>query len=412
MKPYNGSNGLKTGIIIDNQLYLVKTIPSTGYDKCSYGAYTEYISSHIFKLFGIDVQDTILGTFPHNGKYEPAVACKDFETDDLTFFEFKAIENSVILATDNERHDSIESTIEVIHNQEFLDPKIVLERFWDQFVIDALIGNYDRHNSNWGYLFSKDREVRKLAPVFDNASSLCNSLKEEKIVQILKSDNEFNNFIQIIPSSLTDLLHSMIVYSSFCDKPYSREYASSLNKVIDLYDHSKIESIITSVEGISDHRKEFFNRFISKRMEQILKPSQTKCKSQIFIEDKTSARFDQLTADTVDPLIKEYRKFYLERDLFEKRKVFSTRIDVEFTAYLIDQHIPTNKIKEFIKSNTPYYYTCDDYDGKIFSKARMFKRNNSQYRILTDNKQKELENIIKISPSLKRAYEPHSTLTR
>ena len=28
-------------------------------------------------------------------------------------------------------------------------------KFWDMFIIDALIGNHDRHNGNWGFLLNK-----------------------------------------------------------------------------------------------------------------------------------------------------------------------------------------------------------------------------------------------------------------
>ncbi len=45
----------------------------------------------------------------------------------------------------------------------------VIERFWDMFIIDALIGNTDRNNSNWGIVLRKDGS-KELAPVYDNGN--------------------------------------------------------------------------------------------------------------------------------------------------------------------------------------------------------------------------------------------------
>ena len=30
--------------------------------------------------------------------------------------------------------------------------------FWDMFVVDAFIGNWDRHNGNWGFLYSQEKD--------------------------------------------------------------------------------------------------------------------------------------------------------------------------------------------------------------------------------------------------------------
>ena len=40
------------------------------------------------------------------------------------------------------------------------------------FIVDALIGNWDRHNGNWGFLYNSRTDEMTLAPVFDCGSSL------------------------------------------------------------------------------------------------------------------------------------------------------------------------------------------------------------------------------------------------
>ncbi len=60
------------------------------------------------------------------------------------------------------------------------------------FVVDALIANFDRHGYNWG--FTKGSSGHKLAPIYDNGSSLFPRLQEEDIERIL-NDIEETEFI-------------------------------------------------------------------------------------------------------------------------------------------------------------------------------------------------------------------------
>lgn len=69
--------------------------------------------------------------------------------------------------------------------------KFTLPQFspnWHNFIgylmLDAWIGNCDRHNENWGVIIGKDRVVH-LAPTFDHASSLGRELPDETRTQRL-----------------------------------------------------------------------------------------------------------------------------------------------------------------------------------------------------------------------------------
>ncbi len=57
-------------------------------------------------------------------------------------------------------------------------------------LFDALIGNTDRHHSNWGVVLSKDNLKPKISPLYDNGSSLCSIVSEDKIN--LHDKNWFN----------------------------------------------------------------------------------------------------------------------------------------------------------------------------------------------------------------------------
>lgn len=64
-------------------------------------------------------------------------------------------------------------------------------QFASYLVLDALIGNTDRHHENWGILSWRDEDQwkgRSLAPSFDHASSLGRELLDEKRHRILADD--------------------------------------------------------------------------------------------------------------------------------------------------------------------------------------------------------------------------------
>ena len=68
------------------------------------------------------------------------------------------------------------------------------EDTWKEYIkmliFDCIIGNNDRHDENWGYLY--DAKIKKfvLSPIYDNASCLTAGDDETKVQKLL-SDNEY-----------------------------------------------------------------------------------------------------------------------------------------------------------------------------------------------------------------------------
>lgn len=75
-------------------------------------------------------------------------------------------------------------SIEMI--KKVLEPLKLFEDFIPILIFDFLIGNTDRHQSNWA-LIMENKELR-LSPLYDNSSSLCAYIKESKIDQYLGND--------------------------------------------------------------------------------------------------------------------------------------------------------------------------------------------------------------------------------
>ena len=82
--------------------------------------------------------------------------------------------------------DNIMQTLERIFKEEKAAKKMC-QNFSGYLILDAIIGNTDRHHENWGILVERieDRYRGRLAPSFDHASSLGRELQDQKRQQWL-----------------------------------------------------------------------------------------------------------------------------------------------------------------------------------------------------------------------------------
>ena len=78
--------------------------------------------------------------------------------------------------------------IEVINETKMSLPKDTMNIFWNMFIIDALIGNTDRHNGNWGFLYNVKEEIFCFSPIYDCGSCLNPLLDDEEIKKLASSD--------------------------------------------------------------------------------------------------------------------------------------------------------------------------------------------------------------------------------
>ena len=85
----------------------------------------------------------------------------------VRFYDFCSIKNTVIESETGGHGTELSDVLTTIDLQHFVDPVAVRRRFWDMFVVDALLGNFDRHNGNWGFLVDERTGQSELAPVFD-----------------------------------------------------------------------------------------------------------------------------------------------------------------------------------------------------------------------------------------------------
>ena len=271
-KTYGGANGNKLSIIIDNELYMLK-LPSHANknENLSYAnsSISEYIGCLIYKSLGIKSQDTLLGTYIHNGTTRICVACKDFEKDGYVLKDFASVKNQIIDSKSNGYGTNIVDILETIEKQTLVDSVELSEYFWDMFVVDAIIGNWDRHNGNWGFLYNQEIDEARIAPIYDCGSCLFPQLDEDKMSKILNDKQLFNARIYDFPTSAILKDGKRINYLSFIKSNEFSQCNKAIERIKEKFIFSEIESIINNIECISKIQKEFFIKIIKARSDAI-----------------------------------------------------------------------------------------------------------------------------------------------
>lgn len=194
---YGGLSGRKLGITYNGENYLLK-FPGSLKNRnlrninlsYSNSPVCEYIGSKIYRSIGIEVHDTFLGMISN----KIIVACKDFCMPGEELQEFGKIKITYaqdFLRTGGELTDGTSTDLAEIedvikHHPVFENIKGIQEHFWNMFVVDALIGNADRNNGNWGIIVDAvSKEFKRIAPVYDNGGCLFNKWDDAKIREVL-----------------------------------------------------------------------------------------------------------------------------------------------------------------------------------------------------------------------------------
>lgn len=239
---------------------------------------SEYIGSHIYEIAGIEAQETLLGTY--NGKV--VVACKDFieerpDADRFALIEFKKLENSFLCSfAPGGRTPLYDNLIDIFAGHDALsDIRAKAEdRYWEMFAIDALIGNFDRHTGNWGYILDrKENKVVSLAPVYDCGSCLYPQLNENAMRDLVSDRANFEQRSMTFPTAALRLGKKKVHYHDFLLSPEGAKARQSLGDLLPRIDFDKITKLIHETPFISDTRRDFYVQMLSLRNELILQPA-------------------------------------------------------------------------------------------------------------------------------------------
>ena len=273
-KAYSGANGKKISVLFEGKQYMLK-FPPSGYNKPTELSYTnscfsEHIGSNIFNICGIKAQNTMLGKYEINRKIKIVCACEDFTAEGSILYDFCSIKNTIIDSEHEGAGTELIDILETIEKQQFLNSEYLLQFFWDMFIIDALIGNFDRHNGNWGFLYNPLEHVSEIAPVFDCGSCLLPQADEKVMDKVLSNEDELNSRIYRFPTSAIHYNGKKINYYDFLCSMINEDCNIALKRMLTKIDLSRINSFIDNDYYLTEKQKTFYKYYIQQRYEKIL----------------------------------------------------------------------------------------------------------------------------------------------
>ena len=279
-KAYNGANGKKIAVEYNGNHYMIKFPPSAAKKKnelsYSNSCYSEHIASSIFNLIGITAHKTLLGTFMVNGKEKVVCACKDFTAEGKQLFDFCSIKNTVIDSEHGGTGTELDDLQETIAKQQYINPKELSDHFWDVFIVDALLGNFDRHNGNWGFLFDSVTQMAEIAPVYDCGSCLLPQADDTVMERVLNNEDELNARIYQFPQSMLKKDGKKINYYDFLMSMEEKACTEALIRIYPRINLVQIKEFIQTVPYITELQKRFYIQYISARFDKILTPAYQK----------------------------------------------------------------------------------------------------------------------------------------
>jgi hypothetical protein len=190
-------------------------------------------------------------------------------------------------------------------------------KFIDILIFDAIIGNSDRHQSNWGFIHyrrppkrEKEKGIRKtikvfarkkgirnedksedtISPIYDSGCCLGREFSDKQLADRLKDRRSIDNYIKKGFAELrtdsnpeTKVTHYELLKFIMGEK---EEYWQHIKKVLagikEQYNEQSIEKIIYDSDlalpenirlrcAISENRKEFIVKLLAKRIENLIK---------------------------------------------------------------------------------------------------------------------------------------------
>ncbi|PWK08434.1 HipA domain-containing protein [Tumebacillus permanentifrigoris] len=152
----------------------------------------------------------------------------------------------------------------------------MLHHLFDMIVFDALVGNTDRHQDNFGIITHLETAQIVFAPLYDNASCLGRELLIPDVQEKMTNPTSFEAYISRSPSLIRtgtakrgtkhfNLLESILEGS------FSKEMRIAMDKV-EFLASREIEQIVHSVpsEVMHDEYKRFVIRLLTTRRDRLL----------------------------------------------------------------------------------------------------------------------------------------------
>ena len=147
-----------------------------------------------------------------------------------------------------------------------------LQHFWNVFVVDALLGNFDRHNGNWGFLYHDDTQTATLAPIYDCGSCLLPQADAQVMRAVLSNQDELNARIYRFPTSAIKQNDRKINYYDFLMAAGNKDCNAAVMRMMPRFHLDEMQAFIREVPFLDELQRQFYQTYLSARMERIMVP--------------------------------------------------------------------------------------------------------------------------------------------
>lgn len=219
---------------------------------------------------GITAQETILGVYRKGGVEKIVVACKDFTSPGIVLQDFASLKNTVINSSHNGYGTELTGIMQAMDEQTAFSPTLLKQYFWDVFIVDALIGNWNRHNGNWGFLYNTTTDEISIAPVYDCGSSLYPQADEAIMRATLENQPQRDLRTFSLPLSVIKINNQQINYFDFISSLKNADCNRALKRILPKVNINHIFRIVDETPFISELQKQFYKTMLQSRKERIL----------------------------------------------------------------------------------------------------------------------------------------------
>lgn len=275
LSSYGGSDR-KFGILYQGQPYMIKfaekshklnELATSSINNCI----SEYLGSSIAASINIPTHETLLGYYAE----ELVVACKDFCGFEYLCQEFSQFMRMQYDSADIGKLPKLEQIYEVYNNNPILSnlKDGAIQRYWDTFIVDVLLANFDRHKGNWAFLVNKSSGEVSLAPTYDYGSTLYPAIGDDGVVNILNDDKEILKRIYVFPNAALLINNIKANYYDILTSGYDTNCSDAIKRIVPRIDMERINLIIDETPIVSKLRKNFYKIMLNARKKLLLDKS-------------------------------------------------------------------------------------------------------------------------------------------
>ncbi len=212
-----------------------------------------------------------MGTYTdQRGREKLVVACKDFAEGGKRLMEFAQLKNACINSEQNGYGTDLRDILQAIEEQTLIPAGQLKAHFWDMFIADALLGNFDRHNGNWGILVDEEKQTAEIAPVYDCGSCLYPQLGVHEMQAVLDDEREIKRRIYEYPTSAIMNDGAKISYPRFIASLQNEDCNRALERISARINMEQIGALIRQTPGLLPVQQDFYEIMIRERKEQII----------------------------------------------------------------------------------------------------------------------------------------------